>query len=195
LRQQKFLNKALKPVSDILYLNCIKIKTVPIRKKSKEFEETTTEEIKSLFPLVAIGASAGGLQALNELLMNLPEKLGMAYVIIQHLSPNYESILPELLATKTSMPVHLVEDGMHIEKDNIYVIPPNTFMSIADSRLILSERVKTNSSYHSIDFFFKRAGAYIPNQSHRYYSFRHRYGWYAGDSIYKRLWRNHFCAG
>ena len=114
---------------------------------------STLEERRSLFPVVAIGASSGGLQALSELLENLQTDLGMAYVIIQHLSPTHESFLPELLSKKTEMSIHVVKNGMHIEKNNVYVIPPNTFMSIVDSKLTLSDRVKTNAVYHSIDFF------------------------------------------
>jgi len=117
------------------------------------FHDISQEEKKSLFPVVAIGASSGGLQALSELLENLPNDLGMAYVIIQHLSPNHESILPEILSKRTTMKVHQVTDGIKIEKDNVYVIPPNTFMSVMDSTLTLSERVKSASGYHSIDFF------------------------------------------
>jgi two-component system CheB/CheR fusion protein len=119
-----------------------------------ENESFASGEFQKLFPVVAIGASAGGLQALNELLEALPDDLGMTYVIIQHLSPNHESILPSLLAAKTSMPVHTVKSGVHIEKDNIYVIPPNTFMSIVDSKLTLSERQKGKGGFYSIDFFF-----------------------------------------
>jgi two-component system CheB/CheR fusion protein len=113
----------------------------------------TEEELSKLHPIVAIGASAGGLQALNELLENLPANLGMSYIIIQHLSPTHESILPELLASKTSMPVKKVEHGIHLEKDEVYVIPPNTFMSIVDSVLTLSERIKTKGMHYSIDHF------------------------------------------
>ena len=111
------------------------------------------QEKKSSFPVVAIGASSGGLQALSELLENLPNDLGMAYVIIQHLSPTHESILPELLSRRTTMKVHQVTNGIEIEKDNVYVIPPNTFMSVVDHVLTLSERVRSTSGYHSIDFF------------------------------------------
>jgi two-component system, chemotaxis family, CheB/CheR fusion protein len=111
------------------------------------------EEIKELFPVVGIGASSGGLQAVSDLLENIPHDLGMAYVIIQHLSPKHESILPELLSKKTPMPVRAVEHGMKIQPNNVYVIAPNTFISLIDSVLTLSERVKTNSVYHAIDFF------------------------------------------
>lgn len=77
----------------------------------------------------------------------------MAYVIIQHMAPDHESILPELLERKTSMPVRQVENGMMVKADNVYVIPPNTYMSIADGHLRLSPRVKADGAYHSIDFF------------------------------------------
>jgi two-component system CheB/CheR fusion protein len=118
-------------------------------KKKKPVKE------KSLFPVVAIGASAGGIEAISNLLEHTSPNLGMAYVIIQHLAPNHESILPELLERKTKMPVHQVENGMHLLPDNVYVIPPNTYMGIVDSKLKLSPRVKTDGSFHSIDFFLK----------------------------------------
>jgi len=108
---------------------------------------------KGLFPVVAIGASAGGIEAISNLLENLSSNLGMAYVIIQHLAPSHESILPELLERKTRMPVHQVDDEMQLLRDNVYVIPPNTYMSIEDNRLKLSPRVKTDGSFHSIDYF------------------------------------------
>lgn len=120
---------------------------------SPSHDISTPQEGTSLFPVVAIGASSGGLQALSELLENLPNDLGMAYVIIQHLSPTHESILPEILSKRTAMKVHQVTHGMKIEKDNVYVIPPNTFMSVVDSVLTLSERIKSTAGYHSIDFF------------------------------------------
>ena len=124
-------------------------------KKSAENDHqvSSQKEIRSLFPVVAIGASSGGVQALSELLENLPDNLGMAYVIIQHLSPTHESILPEILSKKTNMNVHQVVNGIRIERDNVYVIPPNNFISVIDGVLTLSERVRTTSGYHAIDFF------------------------------------------
>ena len=114
-----------------------------------------SERNQALFPVVAIGASAGGIEAISTLLENLSPRLGMAYVIIQHLAPNHESILPELLERKAKMPVHQVENNMHMLPNNVYVIPPNTYMGIEDSTLKLSPRVKTDGSFHSIDFFLK----------------------------------------
>jgi two-component system CheB/CheR fusion protein len=121
--------------------------------EAEKDQQAIREEWETLFPVVAIGASAGGLQALSAFLKNVSPNLGMAYVVIQHLSPNYESILPELLEKQTEMQVHKVENGMHIKADNVYVIPPNTYMSITDSKLTLSPRSNTNGIHHSIDFF------------------------------------------
>ncbi|HWK03227.1 MAG TPA: CheR family methyltransferase [Puia sp.] len=105
------------------------------------------------FPVVAIGASAGGLEAISKLLENLSPSLGMAYIVIQHLSPDHESILPELLHKKTKMKVLQVENGMEVLPDAVFVIPPNAFMSIVDGKLTLIPRKKNDGTYHSIDFF------------------------------------------
>jgi len=106
-----------------------------------------------LFPIVAIGASAGGLEAISTFLENVPPDLGMAYVIIQHLSPSHESILPELLERKTSMKVNKVTNGISVQRDSVYVIPPNAYMSIVDHRLTLSAVEKHRTGIHSIDYF------------------------------------------
>jgi two-component system CheB/CheR fusion protein len=116
---------------------------------------SSAAELKSHCPVVAIGASSGGIQALTEFLENIPPDLGMAYIVVQHLSPTHKSILPEILSKKTKMNVIQVTDGMEIHKDNVYVIPPNTFMSAVDGRLTLSEREKGRAGYHSIDHFLE----------------------------------------
>jgi two-component system CheB/CheR fusion protein len=105
------------------------------------------------FPVVAIGASAGGLEASKELLKNLSPSLGMAYVFVHHLSPNYDSRLAEILQRETAMPVHLVKNGMPVNQNEVYVIPPDTFMSIADGHLNLVPRERLDVLYHSIDYF------------------------------------------
>lgn len=138
-------------------------KTRPKNNRSKM--EKPRKEKSGLFPVVAIGASAGGIEAISKLLENLSPNLGMGYVIIQHLSPNHESILPELLERRTSMPVRQVDDKMRVAPNNIYVIPPNTYMSIQDSMLELSPRVKTDGSFHSIDFFLNSLAAAYKNKA------------------------------
>jgi two-component system CheB/CheR fusion protein len=139
-------------------------KDSPISKNSTQGKNKKTKGIKP-FPIVAIGASAGGIEAISNLLENLSPKLGMAYVIIQHLAPDHESILPELLERKTSMHVHQVEDGMEVKANNVYVIPPNTYMSITDGHLRLSPRIKSDGVYHSIDFFLNALAPVYKNKA------------------------------
>src|ERR1700690_856983 len=78
--------------------------------------------------IVGVGASAGGLEAFTELLRNLPPQTGMAFVLVQHLDPHHESILAELLANYTRMPVVQVQGDVSVEPDHVYVMPPNATM-------------------------------------------------------------------
>ena len=84
------------------------------------------------FPVVAIGASAGGLDACRKLLDALPAVTGMAFIIVQHLDPSHDSMMVDLLARHTSMPVLLATDGMAIERERVYVIPPGVYLSADD---------------------------------------------------------------
>ena len=92
---------------------------------------------KVRFPIVGVGASAGGLEAFMQLLQNLPADTGMAFVLIQHLDPDHESALTQLLAKATSMPVSEVTHGMPVAPDHICVIPPNANMAIVGGVLKL----------------------------------------------------------
>src|SRR5262245_9526369 len=89
------------------------------------------------FPVVGIGAAAGGLEAFRQLLEHLPIDTGMAFVLVQHLDPAHESILTELLSKATSMSVSEVVEGMAVDPDHVYVIPRNTNMAIEHSFLRL----------------------------------------------------------
>ncbi|MCY7338276.1 MAG: histidine kinase, partial [Chamaesiphon sp.] len=82
------------------------------------------------FPVVGIGASAGGVEAFRQLLSHLPTDTGMAFVLIQHLAPEHKSLLREILARETAMPTIEVSDNMAVEPNCVYVIPPNTRMTI-----------------------------------------------------------------
>ncbi|HEY9633594.1 MAG TPA: chemotaxis protein CheB, partial [Coleofasciculaceae cyanobacterium] len=84
-----------------------------------------------LFPIVGIGASAGGLEAFTQLLNYLPTNTGMAFVIVQHMAPEPESALSVILGRATEMPVHEAQDGMAVAPNQVYVIPPNASMTIA----------------------------------------------------------------
>jgi two-component system CheB/CheR fusion protein len=105
--------------------------------------------------IVAIGASAGGIEALRDLMTHLPANTGMAFVLIQHLDPTHHSILTELLARKTSMSVTEVSDGVRPEPNHVYVIPPNTTMSISENALHLRPREESGGAHMSIDQFMR----------------------------------------
>ncbi len=113
---------------------------------------------RNLFPVVGIGASAGGLDAFKKLIKAIPEDSGMAYVLVQHLHPSYESILPEILQKITSIPVMEIMDDMKVEPDHIYIIPSNKILVANDGVLQLSprpEKSKTERVALPIDIFFK----------------------------------------
>src|SRR5262245_9138417 len=107
------------------------------------------------FPVVGVGASAGGLEAFRQLLDHLPNDTGMAFVFVQHLDPARESILAELLSRATDMPVKEVKHGMRVEPNCVYVIPPNTNMAIANGALRLAPREETRGQHRSIDYFMR----------------------------------------
>jgi two-component system, chemotaxis family, CheB/CheR fusion protein len=107
------------------------------------------------FPIAAIGASAGGLEAFAELLQHLPADTGMGFVVVQHLAPEHESILPQILARTTAMPVHEAAHEMHVAPNEVYVIPANAAMSIAKGQLKLGPRELSRGQLRSIDLFLK----------------------------------------
>ncbi|MEY3300080.1 MAG: hypothetical protein RLZZ597_3340 [Cyanobacteriota bacterium] len=114
--------------------------------------------------IVGVGASAGGLDAFSELLSHLPVDTGMGFVLVQHLSPNQESLLGELLTRTTRMPVILVEDGMAVQANHVYVIPPNAQMTIAQGQLHLATCDQTQGRLKTIDIFFQSLAA---DQKHK----------------------------
>jgi two-component system CheB/CheR fusion protein len=107
------------------------------------------------FPIVGIGASAGGLEAFTELLRHLPLDTGMAFVLVQHLDPQHESALTQLLMRATSLPVREVTNNLPVEPNHVYVIPPNMNLAITQGVLKLQPRQPTRAPHHSIDFFFE----------------------------------------
>ncbi len=107
------------------------------------------------FPIIGIGASAGGLQALQAFFDNMPPENGMAFVIVQHLDPNHESILADLLQHHTLMHVFQVKDGMQVEPNNVYVVPPNRDMALFHGTLILTESESHEGLRLPVDFLFR----------------------------------------
>lgn len=106
------------------------------------------------FPIVGIGASAGGLEAASEFLKALPPNTGMAYILVSHLEPTHESMLSEILSQSTTMPTREVKEGMGVEPNHVYIIPPNTNMTISNGILKLISRIKTGGPQMPIDHFF-----------------------------------------
>ena len=96
---------------------------------------------KNLFPVVGIGASAGGLEAFKILVKAIPENSGMAYILVQHLHPEHESALPEILQRFTHIPVIEISDNVHVNPNHIYVIPSNKMLVATDGVLKLSPRL------------------------------------------------------
>lgn len=117
------------------------------------------------FPIVGFGASAGGLKAFITILEHLDSDLGMAYVLIMHLSPNHKSALTEILQLKTKMQVQTVKDGMEVMMNNIYVIPPNTFMSLVDGHLKLAPRSSTSIGNFAVDYFLTALASIYKNNA------------------------------
>ena len=122
--------------------------------ESDNSEYTNLEPGKKPVPIVAIGGSAGGQQAVSELLMNLPVDTGLAYVYIQHLSPEYDSKLDFILSAKTTMPVQEGAHLMPVKADHLYVIPPGKTMEVIDGVLVITPRKPKPQSHLPIDMFF-----------------------------------------
>lgn len=107
------------------------------------------------FPVVGVGASAGGLEAYTELLRAVPADSGMAFVFIQHLPPDRESLLTTILAAHTRMPVAQVEDGQPVEPDHVYVIRPGHTLTLKDGRLRLGPVLEARGHARPVDDFFR----------------------------------------
>src|SRR3984893_119053 len=107
------------------------------------------------FPVVGLGAAAGGLDAFRSLLGALPAGTGMAFILIQHLDPTHASMMVDLLAGHTQMKVQQAADGMPIEREHVYLIPPGSYLSIRAGPLRLSEPLERHGARLPIDFFLR----------------------------------------
>jgi two-component system, chemotaxis family, CheB/CheR fusion protein len=134
---------------------------MPAKKSSSNRSDAPGQAMEAprRLPVVGIGASAGGLEAASSFFNEVPSHLGMAYVVVLHLDPARESKLSEILARTTPMPVLQVQDGMRVEPDHVYVIPPNCEMTIEHWVLHLQEREPHRSVNTTIDTFFRSLAA------------------------------------
>ncbi len=142
-----------------LLLNARHAATCPGRPRSKTWPVAFPRSTPAPLYVVGIGASAGGLEALEHFFDNVPTKTGMAFVVVQHLSPDFKSLMDEILARRTPLPISLVEDAMAVEGDHIYLIPPKKEMIISGGRLLLSERDRDQELTLPIDVLFSVTGA------------------------------------
>src|SRR4030042_1423055 len=125
------------------------------QKETSSVEENGQRSVGRPFPIVGIGASAGGLEALELFLRNVLPESGMAFVIVQHLDPTHKGMMVELLQRNTAMKVTQVKDRTRVQPDCIYVIPPNKDMSILHGVLHLLDPVAPRGLRLPIDFFFR----------------------------------------
>ena len=123
--------------------------------RTEDSTEPSEEQLHQTFPIVGIGASAGGLEAFEKFFTNMPPDSGMAFVLVQHLDPTHKSILGDLITRYTRMKVVLVEDGVQISPNWIYIIPPDRDMAILGGRLHLMTPGAPRGQRHPINFFFR----------------------------------------
>ncbi len=117
--------------------------------------ETAEEKDNSGKYIVGIGASAGGLEAIELFFSRMPADTGISFIVIQHLSPDYKSLMVELLSKRTDMPVLRAEDGMLVEENTIYLIPPKKNLTIFHSKLFLKEQDRVQGINLPIDLFLQ----------------------------------------
>ena len=123
--------------------------------KEKPKAETTEEKITAQARIIAVGASAGGLEALKKFFKSIPANDKNAYVVIQHLSPDYKSMMGELLKKNTNLPIIQISDQMRVKPGHIYLIPPANNLVLEDDILLLQEKPKSQILNLPIDLFFE----------------------------------------
>ena len=132
------------------------------------------EQPGSPFLVVGVGASAGGLEAYTELLEALPANPGLALLLVSHLDPDHKSHLPEILGRVSKMPVREVAEGMTVEVDHVYVIPPGTSMALIDGHLTLSPRPPRPVPHMPIDHLFRSLAGHPEEPGRRRHPLRQR---------------------
>ena len=134
----------------------------PPSKKSPVKKKKSVSKISSFdksFYIVGIGASAGGLDALERFFENMPGNAGMAFIVVSHLDPNHISIMPELIQKSTKMKLFQAEDGMEVKPDHVYVAPANRDLAVLHGIIQLIEPPEPHGFRLPIDFFFKSLAA------------------------------------
>jgi two-component system CheB/CheR fusion protein len=125
------------------------------QKRLKEKKPAAKNSSKGNFLIVGLGASAGGIQAFNEFFRNVPQKLGAAYIVILHLSPDHDSKLAEVIQGATKMPVKQVNEKIKVEPDHVYVVPPNKHLTMQDGYIVVSPNMQIEDRRAPVDIFFR----------------------------------------
>jgi len=162
-KKEKVEKKGSRKITDKVETGGRSVNKADIRDKEKAKDKAPADNgkravvphVRTKFPVVGIGASAGGLEALEEFLSGVPQQTGMAFVIVQHLDPTHKGIMPELLQRATQIKVTQARDFMKVEPDHIYIIPPNKDMSILHGALQLFDLPEPRGLRLPIDFFFR----------------------------------------
>jgi two-component system, chemotaxis family, CheB/CheR fusion protein len=128
---------------------------VPTRRRAKAVAEPAAPHADRGFPVVTLGASAGGLVAVRGLLDVMPSNTGMAFVVIQHTAPTHDSLLVDLLASHTLMPVQQARHGMAMAPNQVYVSPPGAYLAIGRNTLVLSDPPEGANIRLPIDHFLQ----------------------------------------
>jgi len=121
----------------------------------KGHHDTPNNDAGKALPVVGIGASAGGLEALQTFFSNLSPHTGFAFIVVTHQQPGHISLLPDLLNNFTDMPVLTAQDGMFLKRDHVFVCPPGKNLALLNRRLHLMECQKHNSAHLPIDYFLR----------------------------------------
>jgi len=126
-----------------------------------------SENLEGLVPshIVGIGASAGGLEAIEQFFRNMPDDTGMAFVIVQHLSPDFKSLMSEVMARWTAMPIFTADDRMKVWANRVYLMPPKVEMIISNGELLLKARERLDTLRLPIDQFFRSLARDASNKS------------------------------
>src|SRR5215470_2940549 len=151
----------IKPHSSNPNGEAVSAKNMAAKPSEKAFEPSVSVS----FPVVGIGASAGGLMAVTQLLKHLEPDVGVALVIIQHLHPQHGSLTTDILSRVSRLPVNEVQEGMPIQPNHVYVIPPNRNMRLLHGVLKLSPRTETRGQHLPIDLFFKSLAEDLKGQA------------------------------
>jgi two-component system CheB/CheR fusion protein len=135
-------------------------KKEPREKKSSSGKKAPAKETKKsprtdAFPVVGLGASAGGLEAFETFFKNVPANSGMAFVVVTHLDPTHISLMPELIQKHTAMKVVQVKEGMKLQRDHVYVIPPDNDMGINNGTLVLAKQKIGSGPRAPVNYFLR----------------------------------------